>query len=105
MNSVTNYFTDRLYNPHDTNMTDSATYKFGAVVWKPLMFSLMMQCGSVFANSNFTFPNDFLFGAATSAYQAEGGWNEDGELVIHLQYLKIVDRNLVFAFNKDYAHL
>jgi hypothetical protein len=46
-------------------------------------------CASSHQNiSNQTFPSNFLIGAATSAFQIEGAWNESGmpllALVIHL---------------------
>ena len=41
-----------------------------------LNLALMVSPGNTLGQA---FPKDFLFGAATSAYQVEGGWNVDGE--------------------------
>lgn len=32
---------------------------------------------------DYKFPNGFMFGAATAAYQIEGAWNKDGNSKLH----------------------
>ncbi|KAJ8963365.1 hypothetical protein NQ318_018838 [Aromia moschata] len=45
------------------------------------LLPLMLILGICFADdvSNKLFPDDFMFGTATAAYQVEGAWNEDGK--------------------------
>jgi len=33
------------------------------------------------------FPNNFMFGTSTAAYQIEGGWNEDGRCTMIFSHL------------------
>jgi hypothetical protein len=45
--------------------------------------------------SNQTFPTNFLIGAATSAFQIEGAWNESGiflVFIIHIHFFGLINR-------------
>jgi hypothetical protein len=42
------------------------------------IFAIFVAAFGVYGN--IIFPKNFMLGAATSAYQTEGAWNESGEL-------------------------
>jgi hypothetical protein len=48
----------------------------------PFAILCLLLTVSARKNITYTFPEGFLFGAATSAYQIEGAWNVDGEWII-----------------------
>ena len=49
------------------------------------------------------FPCDFLFGAATAAYQIEGAWNEDGKGLSNWDVFSKLDGKTLNGTNGDFA--
>lgn len=50
------------------------------------------------------FPDDFLWGASTSAYQVEGAWNEDGKGPSVIDMSQIVEGMTDFKVTSDHYH-
>jgi hypothetical protein len=60
-------------------MQDITACKYYKVLWGILLLVATLLPVTIAVNNTLRFPPNFTFSVATSSYQVEGGWNEDGK--------------------------
>lgn len=72
--------------------------------WLTIKVTEYRKLGFLMNNELKSFPNDFLWGASTSAYQVEGAWNEDGKGPSVIDMANVVEGTTDFKVTSDHYH-